>query len=181
MFITTLSHNIIHLLSYLCDALLNGLLLNLIGHRSHDCDVTVCWDVCNMSINLTSCMPLVYISSGLEAPTVDHRSHPSDDGATTDELVPSRVWDYRNQYGPLTRYVKLWVAHARGMPGTFSPPPLQRKRLVNDPGMHHGTCVTHVPWCMTGSLTHGDGENVPGTPGACATRNFPYLVRGPCI
>ena len=23
---------------------------------------------------------------------------------------------------------------------------------VSDPGMHHGTCVTHVPWCMSGSL-----------------------------
>ena len=36
------------------------------------------------------------------------------------------------------------------MPGTFSPP-----QLVRDPDMHHGTCVTHVPWCMTGSLTSG--------------------------
>ena len=44
----------------------------------------------------------------------------------------------------------------------------QRKPLVGDPGMHHGTCVTHVPWCMSGSLTCGDGENVPGIPGACA-------------
>ena len=34
--------------------------------------------------------------------------------------------------------------------------------------MHHGTCVTHVPWCMSGSLTRGGGENVPGIPGACA-------------
>ena len=44
----------------------------------------------------------------------------------------------------------------------------QRKSLVNDPGMHHGTCVTHVPWCMSGSFTCGDGESVPGIPGACA-------------
>ena len=44
----------------------------------------------------------------------------------------------------------------------------QRKLLVSDHGMHHGTCVTHVPWCMSGSLTCGDGENVPGIPGACA-------------
>ena len=44
----------------------------------------------------------------------------------------------------------------------------QRKPLVSDPGMHHGTCVTHVPWCMSGSLTCGDGEIVPGIPGACA-------------
>ena len=52
---------------------------------------------------------------------------------------------------------------------------LQKKSLVSDPGMHHGTCVTHVPCCMSRSLTHDDGENVPGIPGACATRNFTYL------
>ena len=27
--------------------------------------------------------------------------------------------------------------------------------------MHHGTCVTHVPWCMSGSLTRGGGETFP--------------------
>ena len=36
------------------------------------------------------------------------------------------------------------------MPGTFSPPP-----RVSDPDMHLGTRVTHVPWCMPGSLTSG--------------------------
>ena len=46
---------------------------------------------------------------------------------------------------------------------------LQIKPLVSDPNMHHGTCVTHVPWCMSGSLTRGRGENVPGIPGACAS------------
>ena len=30
----------------------------------------------------------------------------------------------------------------------FSQPP-----WVSDPDMHHDTCVTHVPWCMQGSLT----------------------------
>ena len=25
---------------------------------------------------------------------------------------------------------------------------------VSDPGMHPGTCVMHVPWCMLGSLTY---------------------------
>ena len=53
---------------------------------------------------------------------------------------------------------------------------LQRKPPVGDPGMHHGTCVMHVPWCMSGSLTRSDGENVPGIPGACAIRNFKYQV-----
>ena len=61
----------------------------------------------------------------------------------------------------------------------FSRPQLQRKWLVSDPDMHHGTCVTHVPWCMSGSLTRGGRENVPGIPGACTTRNFTYLARGP--
>ena len=37
----------------------------------------------------------------------------------------------------------------------------QKKPPVNDPDMHQGTCVTHVPWCMSGSLTCGDGEKVP--------------------
>ena len=45
---------------------------------------------------------------------------------------------------------------------------LQWKSSVSDPGMHHGTCVTHVPWCMSGSLTRSGLENVPGIPGACA-------------
>ena len=56
----------------------------------------------------------------------------------------------------------------------------QRKPLVSDPSMHHCTCVTHVPWCMSGSLTRGVGENVPVIPGACATRIFTYLARDPC-
>ena len=53
-------------------------------------------------------------------------------------------------HGPLTRNVKLRVAHAPGMPGTFSSP-----ARISDLGMHHGTCVTHVPWCMPGLLTRG--------------------------
>ena len=55
---------------------------------------------------------------------------------------------------------------------------------LSDPDMHHGTCVTHVSWCMSGSLTSvsfevGCGENVPGIPGECTTPNFTYLARGP--
>ena len=49
------------------------------------------------------------------------------------------------------------MACAPGMPGKFSPPP-----RISDPDMHHGTCVTHVPWCMSGSLTSGFFEVVPG-------------------
>ena len=40
----------------------------------------------------------------------------------------------------------------------------QRKLLVSDPGIHHGPCVTHVPWCMSGSLTCVDGKTFPAFP-----------------
>ena len=63
---------------------------------------------------------------------------------TTHTAEKKRLW----VYGPLARYVNLWVVHALGMPGTFSLPP-----RVSDPDMHHGTCVTHVPWYMPGSIT----------------------------
>ena len=44
---------------------------------------------------------------------------------------------------------------------------LQRIPLVSYPGMHHGMWMTHVPWCMSGSLTHGGAENIPGMHSRC--------------
>ena len=52
---------------------------------------------------------------------------------------------------------------------------LQRKWLVSDPGMHHGTCVTHVPWCMSGSLTRGGGKRYRHS--RCM-RNLQFCVSG---
>ena len=68
------------------------------------------------------------------------------------EVYPGAVGKYCKHvsHRTLARYVKLWVAQAPGMPGTFSPIP-----RVSDPDMHHGACVTHVPWCIPGSLTSG--------------------------
>ena len=68
------------------------------------------------------------------------------------------------------------IAHAPGMPGTFSPPPTSKETanwLSRYASRHvrYARAVMHV-----GMLTHGGGENVPV---ACATRNFAYLVRGP--
>ena len=76
---------------------------------------------------------------------------------------------------PLTRYVTLRVAHAPGMPGTSSSPPTSNE-TASQRSRH---ASWHVSWCMSGWLTRGDGENVPGIPGACTTRNFTYLARGP--
>ena len=49
--------------------------------------------------------------------------------------------------GPLARYVELRVVRGPGMPVKFAPPP-----RVSDPDIHHGTCVTHVSWCLPESL-----------------------------
>ena len=46
----------------------------------------------------------------------------------------------------------------------FSRHRLHRKPLVSAPGKHHGMCVTHVPWCISGSLIRGGGDNVLAFP-----------------
>ena len=68
----------------------------------------------------------------------------------------------------LARYVKVLVAHAPGMPGTFSPP-MTWKETANWRSRH-------------ASRTSGSGEivlGISGIPCVCATCNFTYLVRGP--
>ena len=87
--------------------------------------------------------------------------------------------------GPLTRYVKLRLRMQREYRERFPRRRFKRKPLVSYPGMYHGTCVTHVSWYMSGSLTRGGWENV--IPGAFRhswrMRNpqFTYLVRGPWV
>ena len=77
-------------------------------------------------------------------------------------------------------HVQLRVVHMRReCRERFTCHRLHRKPLFSDPGMHHDTCVSHAPWSMSGSLTRDGGENVPGIPGACTTRNFTYLARSP--
>ena len=91
--------------------------------------------------------------------------------------IPSR-WARMWEHGSLAKYEKLRVVYAPGVQGTFSSP-----LRASDPDIHHGTCLTYVPWCMVGWLTSGflwigGVKNGPGIPGACATHNFTYLVRG---
>ena len=60
-----------------------------------------------------------------------------------------------------------------------------RERFPRHRGFAILTYITARAWCKPGSLTSSflssrwRGENVPGIPGACATRNFAHLVRGP--
>ena len=97
-------------------------------------------------------------------------------------------WALRG-HGENRTHIGLWASYqmrkiacyacAGNARNVFIATDFKGKPLVRDPGMHHGTCVTHVPWCMLGSLTGGGGENVPSIPSECTTRIFTYLARGP--
>ena len=79
-------------------------------------------------------------------------------------------------YGPLTRYVTLRVALLREC----------RERFPRHRGLALETCITAWSTCrdacgdrwLSDSFEVGGGENVPGIPSACTTRNFRYLIRG---
>ena len=75
----------------------------------------------------------------------------------------SHDWITTSPYSPKTCRTGLmstqWASYqlrkiagcaCAGNAGNVYPPP-----RISDPDMHHGTCVTHVPWCMPGSLTRG--------------------------
>ena len=57
---------------------------------------------------------------------------------------------------------------------------LQSKPLVSQPGMHHDTHVTDVPWCMPGSLAHCGGKTFPTFPAHAQPTNVTCLAKGPC-
>ena len=87
-------------------------------------------------------------------------------------------WYYKAAHGPLTRYVKLQVAHAPGMPGTFSPAAdFKGYRKLAIPAcitardaravMHVG--IAYLRW--RGKRSRHSRR--------MRTRNFAYLARGP--
>ena len=105
------------------------------------CELEVCTDtesnICNyleMALDLPS-IPL----------TISHRK-------TTSQWL---IWPQQkfatpwtrgvSIHGLLTRYVKSRLRMHRDCRERFPRHRLQRKLLVSDPEMHHGTCVTHVP------------------------------------
>ena len=76
-------------------------------------------------------------------------------------------------HGPLARYVKLWVAHALGMPSIFS----SLLRVI-DPDVHHSmsdeahaviACCDR--WLAISYEVRGGG-NFASIPGTCATHKF---------
>ena len=57
----------------------------------------------------------------------------------------------------------------------------KRIRLLAIPACITARASRTCHWCMSGSLTRWGEECVPGIPGACTTRNFTYLARGPWV
>ena len=57
--------------------------------------------------------------------------------------------------------------------------PFQRKPLVSDPGMHHGTCVTRAVMHVGIAYLRWRGKRSRHSR-RMRTRNFVYLARGPC-
>ena len=83
--------------------------------------------------------------------------------------------------GPLARYVKVRIAYAPGMPGTF---PRHRQVAIPAciPARASRTCRDTCRDCyLVVSFEVGGEENVPGIPGTCATRNFTYLIGVPWV
>ena len=57
---------------------------------------------------------------------------------------------------------KMAVCACTGNAGNIFPHHrLQTNPLVSGSGMHHGTCLTHVPWCLSGLLTREGREKRP--------------------
>ena len=82
-------------------------------------------------------------------------------------------------HGPLTRYIKWWVAHAQVMSGTFPPLPTS-KETASYRSRHASRHVCHAHILIhVGIVNPRWRENIPGIPGACATCNFTYLAIGP--
>ena len=88
---------------------------------------------------------------------------PWNNNCICDRKVPLQIWVESTSTLPHQNTTRrepwTWASYqirkidgcaCAGNAGNVSPP-----TRVSIPDMHHGTCVTHVPWCMPGSLTSG--------------------------
>ena len=83
--------------------------------------------------------------------------------------------------GPLVKYVKLRVRMRRECEPVFPATAGKQSRHASR-HVRHARAVMHAGIVNSRfPLNSASGENVPGIPGACATRNVTYPVRGPLI
>ena len=85
-----------------------------------------------------------------------------------------------HRHGPLARYVKLRVAHAPRMPGTFSPPPTS-KETASQRSRHASRHVRDARVVMHVGIANPRwrGKRSQSIPGAYTTCNFTYLAKVP--
>ena len=94
--------------------------------------------------------------------------------------ISCRCQQHRSDYNPV-----LWASYqirkiagcacARNVGIVFPHPRFQRKPLVSDPDMHHGTCVTHVPDACRDRLPAVTGKTFPAFP---AHAHLQFCVSG---
>ena len=86
----------------------------------------------------------------------------------------------RGRDGPLTRYVKLRVAHAPGIPGTFSPP-LNSKETASWRSQYASRHVHDVRAVMHFVIANPCWRGKCSRHSRCMpSRNFTYQAGGPC-
>ena len=82
--------------------------------------------------------------------------------------------------GPLTRYAKLWVAHAPGMPGTFFPPPTS-KETASQRSRYASRHVSDARAVMHVGIANSRWWGKRSQHSRCmGNPQFTYLARGPC-
>ena len=121
-----------------------------------------------------------------------HRNDPND-LHTQEIMVPQRERDSVNT-GIMTSW--YWNALSMGLlpdtqicgcacagnAGNVFPVTAGKRSRHASRHVRHARAVMHVGIAnQRFPLKSAAGENVPGIPGACATCNFPYLVRGPLL
>ena len=95
------------------------------------------------------------------------------------ERCTTGVPPYSTYYGPLPYTYNCGLRMRWECSKRFPRHRDQMKPLVSDPRMHHGTCDTHVPWCMSQSLTRSGSENVLVFPAQAQSTNLRIWQEAP--
>ena len=101
------------------------------------------------------------------------------------EKLLSPVYSFHYIYGPfyymgLLPDTQICGCACAGNAGNVFPVTAGKRSRHASRHVRHARAVMHVGIAnQRFPLKSAAGENVPGIPGACATCNFPYLVRGP--
>ena len=122
--------------------------------------------LCSCKVTVISFVPFTFTQAKDEAKRL--RSSAADQRRSVSNME-SKISRYKREISKLRSerenkeqqlgILNLWTISQHWKPNAlmgllrFPRHRLQKEPLVSGPGMHHGLCVMHVPWCMSGSLT----------------------------